>query len=315
VPIDFLIDYNDPTRQEWPTYEWKTGGWRQRQVYQTITPTNHQGKMVKAFEVEPGDVLSGASGERAEGRWDGSDEHLMDGNGVWKYYAWACFVPEDWASPGGFAHPYQWHNTASFSQPPIKFDFDHNSVESITVSFNTGLESGGTWTYNQRHDLYSSLSKGVRQNFIIGALWDRTANGAFKVWHCVEGTDSDFVLRLDLSSIPTLTYLSPANVGNIYLKNGLYTTAADFTRTIYHYLSARGDSYAEMRSLFKIPRVLNQKSVVDAHLDVAVPGSPASYPGLVYPNYTPSFERDTLTGTSSSKGTLTPTTSTKGTLS
>lgn len=314
MPIDFLLDYNDPSRSEWPAYEWKTGGWRQRQTYITIAP-EHKGKMVRAFQVESGDVLSGASGERVEGKWDASDEHLMDGNGVWKYYGWACFVPEDWQAPGGFAHPFQWHNTASFSQPPIKFDFAHNGAEDITISFNTGLESAGpTWDYNQRHTLYSSLSKGVRQNFIIGALWDRTANGAFKVWHCVEGTDKNFVLRLDLSSIPTLTYLSPSNVGNIYLKNGLYRTASAFTNIIYHYLLARGDSYSEIRSLFRIPPVVDSHSTVDAHLDVAIPGSPACYPGLVYPDYTPSFEHDTLTVGSSSKGSLSPTTSTKGTL-
>jgi hypothetical protein len=244
------VNYEPTEWPDWPgLYELKTGGLLSDQFARVSTPTPAQGTMCARYTVRPGDVLSGASGERILGRWFESDEEKLDGIGD-SWWAWSVQAPAGWQRPSGWSIYHEWHADINFVQAPIKFGTATTS-DDWTVAFNSGQETAGpTWEHNATYKL-GPMTFDAWTDFIVWVKWASTPTGAMRVWKRTRsGGARRFVLCLDLANIPTLVWKVGPGVGKMYVTRGYYRSAEAFTSVIYDDDVRRGTTLAQVLAGF-----------------------------------------------------------------
>lgn len=265
MAIDFRVD----DRFANSTKEGFYGAWPQVNVanasqIKAVARPRHRGASAYRFVVNPGDVPAGVTnGEMGMGRWVGSREDLFEG--TWRWYAWSTWFPNEQV-PSNFRIVHEWHAQSNlFAQAPIKLDSTNGAgLERLTIRFNAGEQTGpggGTaWEHNQRYTILPAIVHNVRYDFVVGVLWARTATGALRFYLRNHAADEPFQL-FRLSNIATLVWTQAAGVGQMFMTQGLYTSAETYQRSIVHDNLRRGATRDDVLADFF--RVSIARRVVD----------------------------------------------------
>lgn len=187
-------------------------------------------RRVARFEVKPGDVFKGSTGERAEivlDGWKTTSRFRVNGDEGDEYYRVSVKLDTDWQSPGKDLRGQKWgtffqlHGPNEYGSPPAVAFLADDSFALFVFGGDVTQKLGGRRVLSN-----ADLAVGRWVDFILYVRWAIDRTGSVALFRRDEG-EQNWENVLDIKTVPTLQSKGDSVIRSHYWKAGFYRSASN----------------------------------------------------------------------------------------